>query len=389
MTRVNTNIGALNALKSSSDVNNRLSIAQLRLATGKRINSAADDAAGYSIAKKFNVRSEGLGQAINNIGSNKNLVSVAEGHLNNIVDILTQMKTKVTQAADDSLGTSERNDIDSELFALTSQIDLEVNQATWNSKSLLNGDKTNGDSSALFNFQIGAGNSSTNDTLKFDLLNESNTQFNTGNTGFTAEKLQLLGTGPGNGIDVSKSFANAGFSSTPDGTVTINGQTFTLSNYSTVAAFVNAVNVSAGVEFSYDGTNDKFYIRQNTPGIDLVISETGTNGFLTAAKIPVGTYAMPVSTAEVIPGAGTVDVTKSFADNGIPITIPGFLINGYGSSVYSTDTVQYVMGIINTMGVTISYDSSTDKFSIISTYQPPSATSPYVEISEIGDFLLH
>lgn len=149
---------------------------------------------------------------------------------------------------------------------------------------------------------------------------------------------------------------------------------------------MNAVNVSAGVEFSYDGTNDKFYIRQNTPGIDLVISETGTNGFLTAAKIPVGTYAMPVSTTEVIPGAGTVDLTKSFADNGIPITSAVFLINGYGSSASSTDTVQYVMGIINTMGVTISYDSSTDKFSIISTYQPPSATYPYVQISEIGDF---
>lgn len=170
MTRINTNIDALNALKSLNDVNNKLSVAQLRLATGKRINSAADDAAGYSIAKKFNVRSEGLGQAINNIGSTKNLVSVAEGHLNNIVDILTQMKTKVTQAADDSLGTSERNAINSELFALTSQIDLEVNQATWNSKSLLNGDKTNGDSSALFKFQIGAGSDSTNDILKFAFL---------------------------------------------------------------------------------------------------------------------------------------------------------------------------------------------------------------------------
>lgn len=130
MTRVNTNIGALNALKSLSDVNNRLSIAQLKLATGKRINSAADDAAGYSIAKKFNARTEGLGQALNNIGSAKNALSVAEGHLNNIVDILTQMKTKATQGADDSLGTAERKTINAELEALASQIDLNVTQAT-------------------------------------------------------------------------------------------------------------------------------------------------------------------------------------------------------------------------------------------------------------------
>ena len=75
--RINTNIGALNALKSLNSVENRLSIAQLRLATGKRINNAADDAAGYSIAKKFNVRAQGLGQALDNIGSAKNLINVA------------------------------------------------------------------------------------------------------------------------------------------------------------------------------------------------------------------------------------------------------------------------------------------------------------------------
>lgn len=98
MSRINTNIGALNALKSLNDVNTRLSVSQLRLATGKRINSAADDAAGFSIAKKFNARSQGLGQALSNIGSAKNLMAVAEGHLNNILDILTQMKTKATQA---------------------------------------------------------------------------------------------------------------------------------------------------------------------------------------------------------------------------------------------------------------------------------------------------
>lgn len=49
MTRINTNIGALNALKSLSDIGNKLSIAQLRLSTGKRINNAADDAAGWIV----------------------------------------------------------------------------------------------------------------------------------------------------------------------------------------------------------------------------------------------------------------------------------------------------------------------------------------------------
>src|SRR4030067_768245 len=136
MSRINTNINALNALRSLNDINSKLSVSQLRLATGKRINNAADDAAGFTIAKKFNARSQGLGQALANIGSSKNLMAVAEGHLNNILDILTQMKTKATQAADDSLGTAERSSIQSELKALATQIDLEVTQATWNAQSI-------------------------------------------------------------------------------------------------------------------------------------------------------------------------------------------------------------------------------------------------------------
>ncbi|MEP9412096.1 MAG: flagellin [Candidatus Brocadia sp.] len=192
-TRINTNIGALNALKSLNDITNRMAVAQLRLATGKRINTAADDAAGYSIAKKFNVRAQGLGQALNNIGSAKNLLSVAEGHLNNIVDILTQMKTKATQAADDSLGTAERTAIKAELAALATQVSLEVTQATWNSKSIFSGTGSSNATAgnALFRFQIGAGNSITNDLLQFNLLKTGNVSLESGNTGFRASQLRL------------------------------------------------------------------------------------------------------------------------------------------------------------------------------------------------------
>jgi flagellin len=191
--RINTNIGALNALKSLNDIGKRLETAQLRLATGKRINSAADDAAGYSIAKKFNARSQGLGQALANIGSAKNLVAVTEGHLSNIVDILTQMKTKATQAADDSLATEERNAISKELKELGNQIDFETKQATWNNRNLIAGYDTTGASSVAFTFQIGAGSSTTDDTITFDLLNTNNVSFGgtVGQNGYTAASLSV------------------------------------------------------------------------------------------------------------------------------------------------------------------------------------------------------
>ncbi|WP_347274530.1 flagellin [Candidatus Kuenenia sp.] len=209
MSRINTNINALNALRSLNDINTQLSVSQLRLATGKRINNAADDAAGFTIAKKFNARSQGLGQALANIGSAKNLMSVAEGHLNNILDILTQMKTKATQAADDSLGSAERSAIQSELKALATQIDLEVTQATWNSNSIFGtGNSATGSgaaSSVQFKFQIGAGASSTNDVLKFDLLAKDNVSFDGGNTNYKADGLQVSVATAGRAVTSSAS----------------------------------------------------------------------------------------------------------------------------------------------------------------------------------------
>jgi len=192
-TRINTNINALNALKSLNDVNGRMAVSQLRLATGKKINTAADDAAGYTIARKFAARAEGLGQALNNIGSAKNLVAVAEGHLNNIVDILAQMKTKATQAADDSLGTAERTSIKAELAALATQINLETTQATWNSKSLFAGTASSNATAGnvQFRFQIGAGTNSTNDTLQFNLLKTGNVSMGGGNVGYSSSGLRL------------------------------------------------------------------------------------------------------------------------------------------------------------------------------------------------------
>ena len=200
-TRINTNIGALNALKSLNDVGDRLAVAQLRLATGKRINSAGDDAAGYSIAKKFDARVKGLGQALNNIGSAKNLIAVAEGHLNNIVDILTQMKTRATQAADDSLGTSERNAIKKELQELATQLDLENTQATWNSKNIFKGtsNASSSNTDVQFQFQIAAGSSTLVDTLTFNLLDTDNVSLDSNNTAFTSAGLRVSSAS----IDVS------------------------------------------------------------------------------------------------------------------------------------------------------------------------------------------
>ena len=74
LTRIRTNIGALNALNALKNVNRRLEVSQFRLATGKRINSVAEDPAGYVISTRINARIRGLSAALDNIGTAKNML---------------------------------------------------------------------------------------------------------------------------------------------------------------------------------------------------------------------------------------------------------------------------------------------------------------------------
>ena len=138
-TRINTNIAAFNALNALKSVNQSLEKSQLKLATGVRINEVADDPAGYVISTRLNARVRGLTTAYDNVGTAKNVLSIAEGGLLNISDILITMKEKVTQAASDTLGSAERNAIKTEIDQLTNEIGNIVSETTFNNRALIDG----------------------------------------------------------------------------------------------------------------------------------------------------------------------------------------------------------------------------------------------------------
>ena len=139
LTRIGSNIGAMYSLQSLLDINNKLAATQTRLASGKRINSAADDPAGLTIATKMKARSEGLAVVEDNISDASNMLSVAESGLSKLSDILVKMRSKATQAASDTLGTTERQTIQSQLSAFAEQIDDIISETKWNGVQLLDG----------------------------------------------------------------------------------------------------------------------------------------------------------------------------------------------------------------------------------------------------------
>lgn len=166
-TRINTNIAAMNAYNALNDINRELSVHQLRLATGKKINSVADDPSGYTIAKKLQARSRGLAQAINNVGDAKNVLSVAEGGLQKVNDLLISIKEQVTRAVNGGLSDDELNAIATQINDYLAEIDEIVRQTKFNGMQLLRG-AGGGAWVSGRDFQVGSDTSDTL-TVKFDI----------------------------------------------------------------------------------------------------------------------------------------------------------------------------------------------------------------------------
>ena len=155
--RINTNISALNALNALNTVQKQLGVAQLRLASGKRINSASDDAAGYVISKKMDSRIRTLNAALDNAGDAQSVLSVAEGGYATVSDLLNQIKEKQARFMNGGLGTDEQNAIANEVSQLATEIDDTVAQTKFNGKVLLDGSFVAGVSQSAASSGIVAG----------------------------------------------------------------------------------------------------------------------------------------------------------------------------------------------------------------------------------------
>jgi flagellin len=158
---VATNTGALMAQAAASSVNKEMEISMERLSTGKRINGAADDAAGVAIASRLSSEVRGTNQAIRNAMDAQSMIDTAEGAHDEIENILQRMRELAVQAANDTNDSDDRTSLQTEFDELVVEIDRIADVTTWAGQNLLTGGGgTN--SSGSFSFQIGSGTTSAN-----------------------------------------------------------------------------------------------------------------------------------------------------------------------------------------------------------------------------------
>jgi flagellin len=137
---------------------NAVSQAMQRLSSGLRINSAADDAAGYAIAQGLTAQVNGLQQASQNVSDATSMVQTADAALNNVQGMLQRISELAVQYKNGDLSASDKSDIQSEVDQLTSEINRQQNTSQFNGISLLDG---TANSSANVVFQVGSGASDT------------------------------------------------------------------------------------------------------------------------------------------------------------------------------------------------------------------------------------
>ena len=155
MTVINSNSAAMLTANSINQNDRAMTSTMERLSTGKRINSAADDAAGLAIATKMTAQVRGLDQAGRNANNATSMLQLADGAAEQVSNILQRMREIVVQAADGSNSASDRSVLDVEFKEAASEIDRIVDVTEFNGKKLLNG-SAGGTNDSTVSFQIGA-----------------------------------------------------------------------------------------------------------------------------------------------------------------------------------------------------------------------------------------
>ena len=156
---INTNVSSINAQRNLSKTGQSLDTSYTRLASGLRINSAKDDAAGLQISNRLTSQINGLDQGNRNANDGISIAQTAEGAMDEVTSMMQRMRTLAQQSANGSNTALDRDALQQEIAALGSEIDRISKDTTFGGQKLLDGSFTG-------LFQVGA---NANQTIGFSL----------------------------------------------------------------------------------------------------------------------------------------------------------------------------------------------------------------------------
>jgi flagellin len=284
MTVINTNVKALVSQNAITTNNRSMSAAMEQLSTGKRINSAKDDAAGLAIASKMTSQIRGLDQAVRNANDGISLLQTAEGATIEITNMLQRMRELGVQSANDTNTAEERSYLDLEFQQLKAEIDRVVNNTQWSGVNILDGSFTNNGTSngGKFVFQVGANADQTIDhTINvFDLSAADG-----GGVPATATEVEAAADGT---AQISTMGLGGTYSAGDVITVNLNENLFrytVTADDTTSAAAATALTTALNAKFS-----DDFTVSVSGAGTIKVLAKVDNDSFSLSAKSSDGEW---------------------------------------------------------------------------------------------------
>ena len=304
---VATNTGALMAQAAASSVNKDMETSMERLATGKRINGASDDAAGVAIASRLTSEIKGTNQAIRNAMDGQAMLDTAEGAHVEVENILQRMRELAVQASNGTNDATDRANLQSEMDQLRTEIDRIAQTTSWAGQGLLDGaaagKATSHNDLAKFTFQVGSGTTSSDaivasiGAITADALGVGGATSipSIANLAETASNGTATLSSDGAKITIGESASNSTWANGDKITLNVNGTAHTLTVDNTdkyelsktgvaaqLADEINALNLS-GVSVSSSGADVVFNAGATAGAPVVTLSASAANSSGTAA----------------------------------------------------------------------------------------------------------
>jgi len=303
MTVINTNIAAsvtANAMKSNQRV---MENTMERLATGLRVNSASDDAAGLGVGAKMDSQIRGLNQAIRNANDGISMVQTADGAAIEISEMLQRMRELSVQAQNGTNSTNDLTNLNKEFASLATEIDRVADDATFNGKSVLSGlgnttfnvgaDAADDLTVAFADFNLAAGGASASQAAFTSVITVANLQAMTDNSDIE------ITDGDGNVLTVTEAALITAGSN--------NSNTFTTPATATIADLVDAINTAISTN---SGFAQMTASAAAADGGIVFTQQTATVGSITGVSASVSGVSSTL-------GTGTSETSASSGSTGV------------------------------------------------------------------------
>lgn len=340
MTIISTNLSAIIAQNSLRASEGQMSTSMERLATGQRINSAKDDAAGLAISTRMTSAIRGLGVAIRNASDGISVAQTADGALGEITNILQRLREISIQSANASLNKDDRSFLNSEAVGLIQEVDRIGNQTNFSNVKLLDGSFTSR------NFQVGF---NPNETVTFASIANSNAS-GLGSHTLVMDSSAANNAGTGSLLDASaaKAASNGVIGSatmvlsTANGGVTGSITTVSNSSAKALADTINTASVSIGISakasnaatlgaVSHVGTVSFVLYGTSSTGANINASITTTNDLTSLAAAINGNTSSTGITASFASSTDKSQILLTSAD-GSDISVEHYLNSGNAAS---------------------------------------------------------